>query len=131
MVMRKDYFLDRWVIYAPERAGRPQQLKEHKQKSPADCVFCAGNEHRAHEEIGRVEEKGKWVARWVANKYPILNHGRHEIVIEDRGPKQLWDLDADRIKLILRIYSERVGSMEQDSGVKYVSVFKNHGKQAG
>jgi UDPglucose--hexose-1-phosphate uridylyltransferase len=43
--LRKDYLLNRWVVYAPGRAKRPADFIMSRSKAePKICSFCPGNE---------------------------------------------------------------------------------------
>lgn len=152
--LRKDYILERWVYYASERKKRRKEFKEEEIKdisSPKTCFFCPGNEHLTPPEIGRVEYKDKWKIRWFPNKFPAVelkgspgikaknnlltegkNYGAHEVIAEtDDHKKQLADLSIEHIKEIFDVYGLRITALSKLKGVKYVSVFKNKGPQAG
>lgn len=161
MELRKDYILNRYVLIANERSKRPNDFvnqandskKSHKtsQNKESICFFCPGNEHTTPPEIGRIEEDGKWKIRWFPNKFsavkpegnPIIKtdntyftfstpFGYQEVIAETNDhTKQLWDLEIDHIKSILNIYAERINELKNKEHISYVSVFKNHGKEAG
>jgi len=153
MEARKDYILDRWVYFAPERAKRRKEFEtHHKVKLPrkdSKCFFCQGNESLTPPEIGRLEENGKWKIRWFPNKFPAVEnkifpkvskpfitkepaYGFHEVIAEcPEHDKQLWDLDEKHIKQLLEVYKERIAELSRQKGIKYVSVFKNYGPKAG
>ncbi|MBI2657433.1 DUF4921 family protein [Candidatus Woesearchaeota archaeon] len=149
--IRKDYILDRWVYYAAERKKRPRDFKsiEVKDNSKA-CFFCPWNTHLTPPEIGRVEYKNGWKMRWFLNKFPALrkkgspkikskkffsegdSYGVHEVIVETPHHKsQLADLPVQQIRELLGVYKWRIRELSGVKGIKYVSVFKNHGKDAG
>ena len=150
-IIRKDYLLDRWVYYATERKKRPRELKSVEVKSSAKtCVFCPSNENMTPKEIGRVEYKNSWKMRWFLNKFsavdrkgkPFLkskkffsegnSYGIHEIIVETPHHKsQLADLPVKDIKELLEVCNFRIKELGKVNGIKYVQVFKNHGKDAG
>ncbi|MBN2560337.1 MAG: DUF4931 domain-containing protein [Phycisphaerae bacterium] len=80
---RQNPLTGEWVIIAPERAKRPQELSAERPRSrPAeyvkDCPFCPGNERQTTPEVyavrddyGTVDREG-WRVRVVPNKYPAL-----------------------------------------------------------
>ncbi len=90
--LRRDYFVDRWVIIAANRAHRPIDLVKHKPQIQAQnlaaCPMCSGNEHmtppavlvylpsadgavvKAKDE-GGLRQKG-WLIRAVPNMYPAF-----------------------------------------------------------
>jgi UDPglucose--hexose-1-phosphate uridylyltransferase len=153
MEFRKDYILDRYVIVSTVRAKRPhefkQEIKIEKEKGP--CYFCPGNEKLTPPEIGRIGTKNKWRMRWFANKFSAVEekgnpefqtdnsfftyaqpYGRHEIIVETPNhKKQLWDLNEKQLKQLLEVYSSRITELSSVPNIKYVCLFKNHGKEGG
>ncbi len=150
-IIRKDYILDRWVYYATERKKRPRELKSVEVKDDKKrCFFCPSNEHLTPPEIGRVEYKGSWKLRWFLNKFPAVekkgnsrlksknffsegnSYGIHEIIVESPNHKsQLADLPVQQIRELFEVYKFRIKELSRLKGIKYVDVFKNHGKDAG
>jgi len=136
--LRKDYILNRYVIIAEKRKVRPREFhREEKIAEPKVCYFCPGNEHTTPPEIGRVEYKGKWKMRWFPNKFPFLQkntkaYGYHEVIVETaEHKKQLWDMGEKDIVGVLKVYALRIKDLEKKKGIKYVSIFKNHGREGG
>ncbi len=151
MELRKDYILDRWVFLAPERKKRPKEFKKKEIKEKTKiCFFCPGNENLTPKEIGRIEENGKWKIRWFPNKFPVVEqkgspiiktkgfftsssaYGEHEVIAEcKQHDKQLWDLPPEHIEQILYIYKERINKLSKKKHITYITIFKNHGREAG
>jgi UDPglucose--hexose-1-phosphate uridylyltransferase len=86
--IRKDYFVERWVIIEPKRAKRPSDFKIKKEEEGEICYFCPGNEHLTPPSIYSIiyednmyikkqdsdEERVKgWTIRVFPNKYPIVS----------------------------------------------------------
>lgn len=87
--IRRDYLLDRWVIFAPHRAKRPSDFAVSRSHAePKVCPFCPGNENLTppanllyFREKGRVAKskdvgqprRSDWVVRCVHNIFPALN----------------------------------------------------------
>jgi UDPglucose--hexose-1-phosphate uridylyltransferase len=122
-----------------------------------ECPFCRGKENETPTEVALFPDGAThedWQVRVVPNKYPALNYveqiaatstdastlllpaeparGFHEVVIE--SPDHVRDfsqLSAEQIAWVLDAYVERARWMSQQSGIKYVSIFKNHGPMAG
>lgn len=150
-VIRKDYILDRWVYYATERKKRPREFKDIEAKSDTKlCLFCPSNEHLTPPEIGRLEYKGNWKMRWFLNKFPavekkphgnassakffseIPTYGVHEVIVETSHHRlQLADLPAQQIMELFEVYKTRIRELSKLKGIRYVQIFKNHGKDAG
>ncbi|MBI3026474.1 DUF4931 domain-containing protein [Candidatus Woesearchaeota archaeon] len=150
-IIRKDYILDRWVYYATSRKKRPRDFKTIEVKdSPKMCFFCPWNAHLTPPEIGRVEYKGSWKMRWFLNKFPAVekkgsqklkpnkfyaeldSYGVHEVIVETNHHKsQLADLPVQHIRELLEVCKFRIKELSRLQGIKYVQIFKNHGKDAG
>tara|TARA_Y100000310_G_scaffold336972_1_gene422860 strand:- start:55 stop:996 length:942 start_codon:yes stop_codon:yes gene_type:complete len=148
--LRKDYILNRWVIIAEDRKKRPREFKkEESKKINKTCYFCPGNEKLTPKETGRLEYKGGWKVRWFPNMFPFVTldlkkpkstrslkkssaYGYHEVIVETPDhSKQLSDLSEDDIRNILMVYAIRIKELSEEKNVKYVLVFKNHGREAG
>lgn len=149
--LRKDYVLDRWVVISTGRSKRPKQFKKIEAKHVELDFFAQGNEHLTPPEIGRIGTEKKWQMRWFANKFPALeenvktdiethnkyftfsgNYGHHEVLVETpRLDKQLSDLTEKQIEQLLQVYCKRIADLEKNKRIKYVSVFKNHGRKGG
>ncbi len=150
-ILRKDYLLERYVYYAISRGKRPVEFKKIIEKAPAGvCYFCPGSESLTPLEIGRIGSGEKWELRWFQNKFPAVekkgsgkllgppffkegsNYGTHEVIAETKNhDEQLAETPVGHIAALLKIYQERIREISKEKQVKYVSVFKNHGKDAG
>jgi len=152
MELRKDYILDRYVIISERRGERPFEFKKEETKKEGKiCFFCPGNEKLTPLEIGRIGSNERWQIRWFANKFyavepegnPIIRtdnryftfsdaYGYHEVVVEtDDHEKQLADLSVQEIKDVLNVCARRIEDLRKRPHIGYVSVFKNHGRDAG
>ena len=153
MELRKDYILDRYVIVSEARGMRPQQFMEQAAKSAGElCYFCPGNENLTPPEIARInDKKGNWKIRIIPNKFAAAEpkgisetrtdnkyytfsnaFGYHEVIIETPDhSRQMWDFSEQEIKELLEVYCGRINALSALPGIRYVSVFKNSGKDAG
>ena len=150
--LRKDYFLDRWVIIASERGKRPHEFVQEQVKQKAGkCYFCPGSEDETPPEIFRIGAKNRWKMRVFPNKFAAVrqegqasiktdnifytfsaNYGMHEVIVETNDhKKQLWDLAPKDIVDLISLYSMRIKELGKMNGIKYVQVFKNSGKEGG
>lgn len=145
-----------WVIIASERAKRPVDFKNNKERRPmppflASCPFCAGNEQKTPEERYRIQDSsGGWKIRVVANKYPALSLqgerkritdgfrrsetgvGIHEVMIESpRHDLMIPRMEPGHIEDIIRTYKERFIDAHRDKRIEHVIIFKNYGEGAG
>ncbi|PKO23254.1 MAG: galactose-1-phosphate uridylyltransferase [Chloroflexi bacterium HGW-Chloroflexi-1] len=155
--LRRDPVIGRWVIIAPERALRPDEIDAPKHaRQPGPCVFCSGQESRDPTEIYAVRAYGTapntpgWQVRVLPNKYPVLRIegrlvregvgmfdmmtgvGAHEVIVETPDHDvELADLPEPHICQVLYTYRERMNDLGGDNRFKYVLIFKNQGHQAG
>ncbi len=145
-----------WVIIATERAKRPHEFIQKKEKKELSgyaetCPFCAGNENQTPPETMRLAgSDGKWLVRCVPNKYSALSTegiiikkktdfkqyisgvGLHEVIIEaPEHNKNMALLPLSHIEQILKAYKQRQLAFYEDPRVEHVIIFKNHGATAG
>ncbi len=155
--LRKDPVTGRWVIIATERSRRPTDFAvKERPKANALCPFCPGNEEMTPPEIlalrgsDGVPDGPGWRVRVVPNRYPAMRVegpmgrrglgmfdrmngiGAHEVIIETPDhARQLADLGADEVELVLRTFAARLSDLRRDPRFRYVLLFKNHGSEAG
>ncbi len=159
--LRQDPTTKEWIIFAPERARRPNDFRSPaaRAEQPAydeRCPFCPGRESDtpldvlAYRESGAAGEPG-WGVRVVPNKFPALapvgspqrrvsqdffremdGIGYHEVIIETPVHNRfIRCMDPPEVEAFLRAYRERYLALRTDRRVKLVLVFKNHGESAG
>ena len=148
--LRKDYILDRYVIISTSRAKRPHQFKSEPEKmsDASVCPFCRHNESMIPAIVSDDKQKG---VRVVKNKFAATMpegdarirtdnrfftfasaFGTHEVIIEtDKHGQEFAEMDRENIKTILDSYIWRIKELSKIDGIKYVSVFKNSGDEAG
>ena len=133
--LRKDYFLDQYVVIAPGRQQRPDRKAPvaHEHEAPGDPDIV---QERGLYQLKN--EAGDWIVKVIANKYPALTpqtpaaFGKQEVIIETPDHDvEFSDLSITQIERIFSVYSKRAVSMYHLQGVRYVSVFKNDGPKAG
>jgi len=156
--IRHDPLLNRWVILAPERAGRPQEKPGAPHGSgPGDCPFCEGNEKDTPPELWARRERRDagadsqgWTVRVVPNRYPALTDspperqeqtgllkriqgiGAHEVIIESPGHERgLADLTPEHLQDVMEAYRLRLLAAYRDPRLAYALIFKNHKVPAG
>jgi len=150
--IRKDPVFGRWVIIASERGLRPNEFRPGAGGEKGYlCPFCAGNEDLTPPVIYSLPGPGGgWRLRVVRNKYPALvsegstdnrregiynrmdGMGFHEVVIEtpEHG-RLLEEMPAEAVADVLKTFMLRVREIKKDPRIKYVMIFKNHGRNAG
>ncbi len=161
--LRRDYFTDRWVIIATDRAKRPTDFVRPgpTDAAPSGCFFCPGNECKTppskasyFEDNGlryQADTEGRppltgWVIRSIPNMFPAVTPGDatatstrqvaaagvHEVIVESpehvRQPQSMSDME---IRRLFTAYRDRFAEIGQLPYVKYVSLFRNYGKEAG
>ena len=173
--LRRDYFLDRWVIISTERAKRPNDFIDKKAidkrcvpgcvvenvKALDDCSFCAGNETKTPPSKAsyfidgpriqcKADPAGKpwsgWTVRVIPNLFPAVEPGEarvvgetdisasgfHEVIVESplhgRHPQFMSDAE---IRLLFMVYRDRFKAISEAPEARYISLFRNYGKEAG
>ena len=155
--LRQNFITKEWVIIATERAKGPEDLVVHKPAHQiasfvANCPFCPGNESLTPPELLRVpvSNDGKWRVRMVPNRFAALardveptrtihrsrrtinGFGVHDVIIETQDHSQCTALMSDaHVADVLRIYKTRYNELSHDHRIAHVTIFKNHGHDAG
>lgn len=156
--LRSDPLSNDWVIIATGRSRRPETFKKEGKKkiipSEKECPFCLPEKERPLLVFagGRKLKKitKDWTTIAVPNKYPalvpsgVLNEdsegpyykkmqgvGFHEVVVTRDHRKSLAQLSLDNIIEVINAYQERYLDLMNEPFVKYISIFHNHGEEAG
>jgi UDPglucose--hexose-1-phosphate uridylyltransferase len=142
MELRKDPITRSWVITGDDPAGS---------RVESVCRFCpdAGS---APQVIATVPNTGgaPWSARAVVHPTPLYHiegepgrrgdglydrmHsvGAHEVLVENpRHDRNLWNAGDAEIEWFFRLAAERLFDLKRDPRIKYVSLFKDYGANAG
>jgi UDPglucose--hexose-1-phosphate uridylyltransferase len=103
------------VIVTPWRQQRPR-LPE------TDCPFCPGG----------LEAPRGYQVRTIANRWPALPGGRHEVVLHSPGHADSFpSLGPQRAALVVETWSDRCAELGARPDVGYVFVFENRGRAIG
>jgi UDPglucose--hexose-1-phosphate uridylyltransferase len=155
--LRQNFFTKEWVIIATERARRPEELATHRpaQEIPAfieSCPFCPGNESKTPPEVFRFpgDAAEPWAVRVIPNKFAALSSeaqptrslqhlrrriegfGFHEVIIDSPDHSRYMGLLSDaHVANILQVYKDRYNALSVDRRVNHITIFKNHGADAG
>jgi len=135
--IRKHYYLDEYVVIAPKRNDRPFTISD---KSKSGLSVKKG--HMPIEGDPSVfeikDDQGRWIVKVVENLYPALTidnpkaYGRQEIVLETSAQGALFSsLPVAQITQVLSAYYARVQVLKKNPRLKHISIFKNHGFEAG
>ncbi|MFY9910898.1 MAG: galactose-1-phosphate uridylyltransferase [Candidatus Sulfotelmatobacter sp.] len=155
--LRQNFFTKEWVIIATERARRPEELATRRPSQPVasfvdNCPFCPGNENKTPPEVMRypANHSEPWAVRVIPNKFAALSSdiaptrnlqhlrrridgfGFHEIIIDSPDHSSCMALLPDvHVARILTVFKERYSSLCTDHRINHVTIFKNHGADAG
>jgi len=157
--LRQDPTTREWVIIAPERAKRPQNvpkrmLAEKLAEWEGSCPFCPGNENRTPPEVLRLplsSRNSDWSVRVVPNLFSALaldgdilrpetgyfyrkraGIGVHEVIIDTPSHNTVMALMAyEHVEEVLAAYQQRYNTLKQNRQLKFITIFKNHGWTSG
>lgn len=155
--LRQNFFTKEWVIIATERAKRPEELATHRVVTPApefleSCPFCPGNEDKTPPEVMRypMNSGDPWKVRVIPNKFAALSSevqptrslqhlrrridgfGFHEVIVDSPNHACCMALLPDaQVANILTVYRTRYNALRLDRRVNHITIFKNHGVDAG
>lgn len=135
--IRKDYFLNKYVIITPGRAKRPRDVKAQSHiERIGDCVFCDKNIEK--DLIVKILDKDDKKITIIKNKFPALEsnnekaYGHQEVIIDTPiHGKELAETSQDQIERVLRAYADRTTEHTKDKKIEYILAFKNKGGKAG
>ncbi len=139
--LRKDYFLNKYVLVVPGRLKRIRQIKEQTiLKALKPCPFCYPLVLKNQQvvKIYKTDNQKPWSVLVIKNKYPLTDeknkkfYGRHEVVIETPDHhKELAELSVKETSQILNVYMDRTKAISKDKKIEYILIFKNNGGLAG
>jgi UDPglucose--hexose-1-phosphate uridylyltransferase len=154
--LRQNFSTKEWVIIATERAKRPEELATRRPPKTvahfvATCPFCVGNENKTPPEILRIPASGDpWQVRVVPNKFAALardaqpsrtihrtrrsieGFGVHDVIVDTPDHSQTTALMPDaHVANVLRAYKLRYDTLSRDQRIAHMTIFKNHGVDAG
>lgn len=149
--LRFDLVSKDWVVIATGRGQRPDTFAQQRTKEAVnqkDCFFC-------HLDISSSplleykNEKGEKEVVVIPNKYPAFSPaqslheraegpysimdgvGFHEVIISSDHQKSLAQMSVAQIRRVLDAYQERYLELANEKFVNYISIFVNHGREAG
>ncbi len=150
--LRFDLVSKNWIAIATGRAKRPEDFSRQErlkiEVARKDCPFC----NLTTQEKPVLEyksETGQIEVAVIPNKYPAfaqtgsLNEraegpysimdgvGFHEVVVTSDHDKSLAELPSSQVRRVLDSYQERYLELANEKFINYVSIFHNHGREAG
>jgi len=157
--LRYDAISGDWVVVASGRAKRPELFKSEARVkeagSPDDCPFCdyenIKNAVDFFEEGKKTDELTEnWSAISIPNKFPAFSPskeiekrcendlfcsinavGFHEVVITRDHYTSLGEMSQEKVEELISLYKSRYIDLKKEEIVNYISIFHNHGKEAG
>jgi UDPglucose--hexose-1-phosphate uridylyltransferase len=151
---RQDIVSQHWVLFAPNRASRPEDFKHAPATPDAKlipvhdplCPFCPGREEM-NTEVTATPKGKNWKIRVILNKFEALGHsggrtrsdfytvregiGDHEVIITKPHNVLTAFLPEDLMDLNLKVYQERMTALSNHPEVEYVHILQNHGHEGG
>lgn len=159
--LRFDLVSKNWIVIATGRARRPEDFQKEKRKKiiapKKTCPFCNihsqgkpilifsnGQKKPLNQEIPK-----DWTVIVIPNKFPAFSHnsglneraegpyqlmdgvGFHEVIVTRDHHKQIARFSVEQIKELIDVYQERYLDLMNEKFVNYISIFHNHGKEAG
>jgi UDPglucose--hexose-1-phosphate uridylyltransferase len=142
MELRKDPITRSWVITGDDPGA---------QRMDSPCPFCSDAGANVQVIAKSPDSPGSpWSARSVVHPAPLYHIegeperrgdgiydcmssvGAHEVLVENpRHDRHLWNASDDEIAHFLRLAAERILDLKRDPRIKYISLFKDYGKNAG
>jgi len=151
--LRFDLVSKDWVVIATGRAKRPETfLAQERQKieiAEKDCPFCNLEIQEKPVLEYKKENSEDWDVTVIPNKFPAFfrseslreraegpyslmdSVGFHEVVVTRDHKKSLADLSAKEVEKVIDAYQERYLDLANEKFVNYISIFHNHGHEAG
>lgn len=154
---RQDLVTRDWVVIATGRAKRPKsfikdrannkRFKETLKDDPFKNPQASGNAEPLLVYPGPT--KDDWSLQVIPNKFPAVKAetpihkrkvgpynvmggtGYHEVVITRDPEKHIAILDLDKVEEVIRAYRARFEVLRSKEEIRYISIFHNHGPEAG
>jgi UDPglucose--hexose-1-phosphate uridylyltransferase len=136
--IRKDYFLNRFVLITPRRALRPRDIKEQTLIAKEEkCIFCPENIDKQNIE-DKIARGKNWQVLAINNIFPAVTldnpraYGKQEVIIDT--PKHniaLGELSLNEIENVLKMFVRRTIQIARNKKIDYILCFKNQGSKAG
>ncbi len=151
--LRQDLVSGDWVVIATARAKRPDQFIHANRISEDNgiesCLFEDPIATGQEPDVLMYERAdGDWSLRVFPNKYPaftkgktrnlsegpytaMTGHGFHEIVVTRDHYRQLAVMNEFEVAEVFDAYQDRYLEHMNKKDVNYITIFHNHGKEAG
>jgi len=144
MELRKDPITRSWVITGDDSGDTVPSAETY-------CAFCPDSPRRSQVVASMPGLSGApWSAQAVVHPAPIYHVegeptrrgdglydkmrpiGAHEVLVESpRHDGHIWNASDPEVEQFLMMAAQRIQDLKGDERLKYVSIFKNHGKSSG
>ncbi len=137
-------------VHAPELPHQKSTCPFERLLPEALLAFDhSGEAYRRLTPTVRRRLEREWWVQVVPNKYPAFGHGAcavgrrhgpyhwqdgvgfHEVVIPRDHGRPTARMSVPEAATVLRAYRDRYLALEEDECVRYISIFHNHGREAG
>jgi len=154
--LRQDLVSGDWVVIATGRArkphafvGKPAAFGQPVSNCPFENPFSVKEPPLLRYDYEKQDKKEGWAVAVVPNQFPAFTRGEcgefyengpykwtegvglHELFITRGHKKYIQDLSLFEITTLVKAYKERYHAIVKEGCVKYISIFHNHGKEAG
>jgi len=149
--LRMDLVSSDWVVIATGRARRPETFAQQERIQdavpPRKCHFCKPKILK--NAVDKIDRNGSWFVVSYPNDFPALapadkvnerkqgpnrvmdGVGYHEVIITADHKKQMAQFTPDEVKAVIDLYQKRYLDLMNKKFIKYISIFHNHGREAG
>lgn len=151
--LRQDLITGDWVVIATGRAKRPDEFAKNgrikAENSIGECLFCDPVKSGQEKDVLIYKNgKGEWTLRVFPNKFPafspgvaesleegpyfaMTSAGYHEVIVTRDHDRQIALMEPMEIAEVFDAYQERYLALMNKTNVNYISIFHNHGTEAG
>ena len=152
--LRRDVVTGDWIVIARSRSKRPSDFSVPR-SAPTSAVKDPFADPQASGNAPSVaryddEKTGDWEVQVIPNKFPAFTQrgecmvprqegpfevvdgrGYHEVVITKDPVRDFAQFSRTEAALVVRAFHERFLALKEDACVRYISLFQNHGVEAG
>jgi len=150
--LRMDLVSNDWVVIATGRGRRPTNFAKKKSKKDttpmSKCPFCQ-QENLKDIIAKRKYDNGSWFVISIPNKFPAFlkgdslgqrkegpnramnGFGYHEVIITADHKRSIAEFSLEEAMMLVDLYQARYLDLMNKKFIKYISIFHNHGEEAG
>ena len=141
---------EEWFLLSTARGKRPHDFAATAERPVSDITKCPFEEPRNEQNSLLVlrDAQGEWQVAAIRNIYPAVNDqpfvksqngiypvmagtGNHEVVVLRDHTTKLADLASENIQLLFQALIARHTSLQENSALRFISLFENYGARAG